>query len=77
MGFLLPPVLGRYALGIGSICGSLSCLRKSTFLWKAVGNFLPVWRLLVRRGICGESLCPFCLMHEETVEHLLLGCQMV
>lgn len=35
------------------------------FVWKAVENFLLAKNVLIRRGICYDNICPFCLVHVD------------
>lgn len=46
------------------------------FLWRLARNILPTRSNLGRKGIQMDTICPICLEHEETQEHLFMHCQL-
>ena len=52
-------------------------LRCRFFLWLAVHNRCWTSDRLARCGLDHQDACPFCDQHEETIDHLLLGCVFV
>lgn len=45
------------------------------FNWRALNNRIPTFDSLIRRNVpVQSSLCRFCSMHEETVDHLFTAC---
>ncbi|XP_073367970.1 uncharacterized protein [Aegilops tauschii subsp. strangulata] len=44
------------------------------FLWLAIQNRCWTSDRLAKRGLPHQDACPFCDQHEESIQHLLLGC---
>ena len=45
------------------------------FLWRACSNAIPVRWLLWKRRVVESPICSVCNIEEESVEHLMLGCE--
>lgn len=43
-------------------------------VWKVTGNYVPFNVNLFQKRIVSGRICPICTTNDETVEHLLLGC---
>lgn len=47
------------------------------FVWKILKGILPTRVNLKKRKIPIDNKCPICKVEEETIEHLLFGCDWV
>lgn len=44
------------------------------FIWKVMNNFLPVKSNLFEKKIVADKVSSICIMHDDTLEHMLLQC---
>jgi hypothetical protein len=44
-------------------------------LWRIIQRAIPVRSNLNKRGVPCNTLCPRCLLKEETIEHVFMHCQ--
>ena len=49
-------------------------LQHRFFVWLAMKNRCWTSDRLARRGLPHQSSCPFCGQHEETTDHIMIGC---
>nr|XP_011470238.1 PREDICTED: uncharacterized protein LOC101299129 [Fragaria vesca subsp. vesca] len=56
------------------IWSSLTLPKVKHFLWRVCTNSLPTMKNLFSKRIAPSPMCPFCLLYEESIEHLLLQC---
>lgn len=49
-------------------------LRCRFFSWLAIRNHYWTSDRLAHRGLPHQDTCPFCNQHDETIQHLLIGC---
>lgn len=47
------------------------------FAWRVCHEILPTKRNLLKRNVSCNATCPFCLINEETVAHILWGCMRI
>ena len=53
----------------------INCARVvKTFLWQACTNILPTKKLLFKRHIMADPLCPICGLEIESIGHILWAC---
>jgi hypothetical protein len=48
--------------------------RHKALIWRVANNALPVRSALNQRGVNCPILCPRCMIREETISHLFMGC---
>jgi hypothetical protein len=48
--------------------------RHKAFLWRVIQHAIPVKAALAKRGIPCNTLCPRCLLKEETIDHAFIHC---
>ncbi|PNX98065.1 ribonuclease H [Trifolium pratense] len=48
--------------------------KHSHFIWRCLSNAIPVKGKLFKKGIRCDPLCPRCLNHVETIQHVFLEC---
>jgi hypothetical protein len=65
--------LWDYSKGEGSLTTSIKTAKSRTFKAKLIHNELPTMDTLTKRGALetSNSLCVFCQLQEETIDHLL------
>jgi hypothetical protein len=49
--------------------------RHKMLLWRIIQRAIPVRSNLNKRGVPCNTLCPRCLLKEETIEHVFMHCQ--